>query len=116
VSFLSGVVETLRKTAPLRVVAARARTGVRLRAGAGGGRLDIVIGNWPSPPGQLHLSPLLDDELVCVMADTNPLARKELTVDQYLAAPHVVPDAAFPSHAASSTPISPRCGSRETCG
>ena len=32
------------------------------RALADGG-LDIVIGNWPEPPGQLHLSPLLDDEL-----------------------------------------------------
>ena len=42
------------------------------------GALDIVIGNWPDPPGQLHLSPLLDDELVCVMAAANPLARKAM--------------------------------------
>lgn len=99
VSFLSTVVATLRETAPHARLALHA-LGPDFdyeRALAEGG-LDIVIGNWPEPPGQLHLSPLLDDELVCVMAETNPLARKAMTVEQYLAAPHVVPMPYSPSH------------------
>ena len=99
VSFLSSVVETLRKSAPQARLTLHA-LGPEYdyeRALAEGG-LDIVIGNWPEPPGQLHLSPLLDDELVCVMADTNPLARKPMTVEQYLQAPHVVPMPYSPSH------------------
>ena len=99
VSFLSAVVETLRKGAP------HARLNLHSlgpefdyeRALADGG-LDIVIGNWPEPPGHLHLSPLLDDELVCVMSEDNPLARKPMTVEQYLDAPHVVPMPYSPSH------------------
>ena len=50
-----------------------------------------MIGNWPQPPEQLHLSILLEDELVCLMSKRHPLAGKPLTVDAYLAARHVVP-------------------------
>ena len=99
VSFLSGVVETLRRSAPQARLTLHA-LGPEFdyeRALADGG-LDIVIGNWPEPPGQLHLSPLLDDELVCVMAETHPLARKPMTAEQYLQAPHVVPMPYSPSH------------------
>ncbi|MBB3175638.1 LysR family transcriptional regulator [Variovorax sp. Sphag1AA] len=56
--------------------------------------LDLVIGNWPSPPEHLHISLLLEDELVCVMARDHPLAQEGATqVDEadYLAAGHVVP-------------------------
>src|SRR6185295_1945366 len=99
VSFLSSVVETLRKTAPqARLTLHALGPEYDYEHALADGGLDIVIGNWPEPPGQLHLSPLLDDELVCVMADTNPLARKPMTVEQYLQAPHVVPMPYSPSH------------------
>lgn len=55
------------------------------------GRLDIVVGNWPDPPGQLHLSMLIEDEIVCVMGRNHPLAGAPITVEQYLQAAHVVP-------------------------
>jgi len=55
------------------------------------GDLDVVIGNWPHPPEQLHMAPLLDDDIVCLMAARHPLARGRMTVEQYLHAPHVVP-------------------------
>src|SRR5690606_28897107 len=32
------------------------------------GDLDVVIGNWPEPPDRMHLSMLLEDEIVCMMA------------------------------------------------
>ena len=54
-------------------------------------RLDIIIGNWPAPPERLHLSLLIEDDLVCLMRRGHPLADGELTEAAYLAAQHVAP-------------------------
>ena len=54
-------------------------------------RLDVIIGNWPEPPERLHLSLLLEDELVCLVRKGHPLASGALTEERYLAAAHVVP-------------------------
>ena len=58
--------------------------------------LDVIIGNWPAPPERLHLSLLLEDELVCLVRKGHPLAGTEsppsrLTEAGYLAARHLVP-------------------------
>jgi DNA-binding transcriptional LysR family regulator len=56
------------------------------------GKLDIVVGNWPEPPEQLHLSNLFVDQIVCLMSNTHPFAKRGgLTLDQYLNAPHLAP-------------------------
>ena len=55
------------------------------------GELDVVIGNWPEPPEHLHMAPLLDDDIVCLMSANHPLAQGSMTREQYLRAPHVVP-------------------------
>lgn len=55
------------------------------------GKLDIVIGNWPQPPEHLRLTPLFEDDVVCLMRKRHPLAGHRLTVDDYLDAEHVVP-------------------------
>lgn len=93
VTFLSGVVESLRRDAPNATLTLHALgPEYDYERALAEGRLDIVIGNWPEPPAHLHLSPLLDDELVCAMGRDNPLAKKgRLTTRQYLEAPHVVP-------------------------
>ena len=53
--------------------------------------VDIVIGNWPSPPEHLHISTLIEDEVVCLMDASHPLAAPEqLTAERYLQAAHVV--------------------------
>lgn len=59
----------------------------------GDDELDLVIGNWPAPPEHLHISLLLEDELVCLLARDHPLAqgRQRITEADYLAAGHVVP-------------------------
>jgi DNA-binding transcriptional LysR family regulator len=54
-------------------------------------RLDVIIGNWPAPPERLHLSLLLEDELVCLMRRGHPLAQAPLTEAAYLGAAHLVP-------------------------
>jgi DNA-binding transcriptional LysR family regulator len=53
--------------------------------------LDVIIGNWPEPPERLHLSLLIEDEMVCLMRRGHPLAEGELTEARYLAAQHVAP-------------------------
>lgn len=55
------------------------------------GTLDVVIGNWPHPPEQLRLSPLFDDEVVCMMREEHPLAGRPLTMKHYLDAEHLAP-------------------------
>ena len=61
------------------------------------GRLETVIGNWPEPPDRMHLSMLLEDEIVCLVGARHPFARKEMTIDDYQRATHVVPMAYAPT-------------------
>jgi len=55
------------------------------------GELDVVLGNWPEPPDRMHLSMLLEDEIVCLVAADHPLAKKGITLQDYQQAAHVVP-------------------------
>ncbi len=55
------------------------------------GELDVVIGNWPEPPSRMHLSMLMEDEIVCLLSARHPLAARGLTVEDFLRAAHVVP-------------------------
>lgn len=56
------------------------------------GELDVVIGNWPRPPEYLRTTPLFDDEVVCMVAERHPLAKKDaISADDYLAAQHLAP-------------------------
>ena len=55
------------------------------------GDLDVVIGNWPEPPHRMHLSMLLEDEIVCLVAASHPCAKKGMSVEDYMRAAHVVP-------------------------
>ena len=54
-------------------------------------KLDVIVGNWPSPPERLRLLLLLEDDVVCMVRHDHPLAGGPLTVAQYLEAGHVVP-------------------------
>ena len=42
------------------------------------GDVDLVIGNWLQPPGELHLGRLLSDEVVCLVAEAHPAVRPRL--------------------------------------
>ena len=91
-TFLASVVTRLRQEAPqARLVVRPLGQGFDYESALAEGDLDIVVGNWPEPPERLHLSLLLEDDLVCVMSSQNPLASAAMTMERYLAAPHVVP-------------------------
>lgn len=60
------------------------------------GRLDLVIGNWPDPPPQLHRLPLMDDTLMVMMSNRHALASGPLSAQDYLDARHAAPTAMRP--------------------
>ena len=67
------------------------------------GEVDLVIGNWLEPPGELHLGRLMSDEVVCLVAEDHPVVRLTQTragsrawsIEKYLACEHVAPS---PTH------------------
>ena len=62
------------------------------------GDVDLVVGNWLEPPGELHLGRLISDEIVCLVADDHPAARnpRTWTIERYLGAEHIAPSALHP--------------------
>ncbi len=94
VLFVPMIVERFRRAAPNAMLEFHSLgPSFDYPAALESGQLDVVIGNWPEPPEQLHLSNLLTDEIVCLMSETHPFAKRgALTLDQYLKAPHLVPN------------------------
>ena len=99
-AFMAGVVARFRAEAPqARLVVQALNPDYDYEQALAQGDLDLVIGNWTEPPERMHLSLLLEDELVCVMRRDHPLAtRQALTLARYLAAVHVVPTPMARSH------------------
>ena len=60
------------------------------------GRVDVVIGNWRQPPDDLHMGQLLDDEVVCLVAQDHPACRRGWDLAQWLAAEHIAPTPTHP--------------------
>lgn len=55
------------------------------------GEVDVVIGNWPQPPEDLHLGRLFGDEIVCLVSRQHPAVRRGWDVDAWLQAEHIAP-------------------------
>lgn len=90
--FLPNIVERLRKQAPhAKLVVHPLNAGVDYLAALEQGGMDLVIGNWLSPPEHLHISPLFDDEVVCMLGAQHPLARKGISLKHYVEMPHLAP-------------------------
>lgn len=90
--FVANVAERFRREAPqARLMLHALGPNFDFERSLAEGDLDVVIGNWPEPPQRMHLSMLLEDEIVCLVAANHPLARKGMTSDDYLRAAHVVP-------------------------
>ena len=53
------------------------------------GSLDLVIGNWRTPPEHLHLQPLCKDDLVCLLRVEHPIKPGGLSRDVYQEAGHL---------------------------
>ncbi|MES2414764.1 MAG: LysR family transcriptional regulator [Pseudomonadota bacterium] len=63
------------------------------------GEVDIVIGNWSSPPDDLHMGRLFADEVVCLVAKTHPAVRRKWSAadpSAWLESEHIAPTATHP--------------------
>ncbi|MBT0569110.1 LysR family transcriptional regulator [Curvibacter sp. CHRR-16] len=60
------------------------------------GEIDVVIGNWPKPPDDLHMGRLLGDEVVCLVSKNHPAVRRGWDQDAWLKAEHVAPVPYYP--------------------
>ena len=59
-------------------------------------QVDIVVGNWPAPPDDLHMARLFGDEVVCLVAKDHPAVRRGWDSANWLAAEHVAPTPTHP--------------------
>ena len=105
--FLPELVARLKKSAPrVRLELLPLSGDFDYRRSLASGDVDLVIGNWLEPPGELHLGKLMSDEIVCLVSDDHPVVRsasatrssasRGWTQDKYLACEHVAPT---PTHA-----------------
>ena len=100
--FLPELVAHLQRTAPQARLELLALSGdYDYRRSLAAGEVDLVIGNWLEPPGELHLGRLMSDEIVCLVAEDHPAARgaaggRGWTVERYLASEHVAPSPLAP--------------------
>lgn len=60
------------------------------------GDFDVVVGNWLKPPEDLHLGKLFSDEVVCMVSQEHPAARRGWTVQDWLEAEHIAPTPTHP--------------------
>ena len=100
--FLPEIVAHLKRVAPsVRLELLPLSGEFDYRRSLASGEVDLVIGNWLEPPGELHLGKLMSDEIVCLVAEDHPAARgaasasrsaaTRWTVERYLASEHVAP-------------------------
>jgi DNA-binding transcriptional LysR family regulator len=90
VFFVPAIVDRFRRLAPnARLEFTHLLAGGGYERSLGSGYVDVVIGNWHTPPEHLHLQPLYDDDLVCLMRNTHPVKRGQFDRDAYAAADHL---------------------------
>ncbi|WP_206954517.1 LysR family transcriptional regulator [Trinickia acidisoli] len=53
------------------------------------GTLDVVVGNWSTPPENLHIQPLCKDDMVCLMREDHPIQPGNLTSAIYQEVEHL---------------------------
>ncbi len=90
--FLPGLVAHIKRCAPgvqLELMPLSQEFDYRRHLATGD--VDLVIGNWLRPPGELHLGRLISDEVVCLVADKHPAVGRGWTAEKYMACEHVAP-------------------------
>lgn len=97
--FLPELVARLKRLAPRAQLELQPLSGeFDYRRSLASGEVDLVIGNWLEPPGELHMGKLMSDEVVCLVAEDHPVVRnpRGWTVERYLASEHVAPTPLHP--------------------
>ncbi len=95
--FLPQLVAQIKSQAPLCLIEIHplsAESDYRNRLAQGD--VDVVIGNWATPPGDLHLGRLFSDEVVCLVSNDHPAVRRGWDSASWLSAEHIAPTATHP--------------------
>jgi DNA-binding transcriptional LysR family regulator len=95
--FLPQLVAQIKNEAPLCHVDIHPLSGESdYRTRLAQGEVDIVVGNWPAPPDDLHMARLFGDEVVCLVAKNHPAVRRGWDSESWLAAEHIAPTPTHP--------------------
>lgn len=95
--FLPQLVAQIKAQAPHCRIDMRALSAESdYRAHLAQGDIDIVIGNWASPPDDLHMGRLFGDEVVCLVAADHPAVRRGWDAEAWLSAEHIAPTPTHP--------------------
>ncbi|MDP2032620.1 MAG: LysR family transcriptional regulator [Polaromonas sp.] len=95
--FLPQLVAQIKSQAPLCRIDIHALSGASdYRARLAQGEVDLVVGNWPAPPDDLHMARLFGDEVVCLVAANHPAVRRGWDSPTWLAAEHIAPTPTHP--------------------
>jgi DNA-binding transcriptional LysR family regulator len=92
--FLPELVARVRQQAPgVHVELLPLTAAYDYRKSLARGEVDLVIGNWLEPPGEMHLARLFTDEIVCLVGEDHIAVRnpRGWTESRYLGAEHVAP-------------------------
>ncbi|RFP36174.1 LysR family transcriptional regulator [Duganella sp. BJB476] len=90
VFFVPAIVERFHRAAPnARLEFTHLLAGGGYERGLESGQVDLAIGNWQTPPDHLHLQPLCDDTLVCLVRESHPIKAGKLDQEAYVQAGHL---------------------------
>jgi DNA-binding transcriptional LysR family regulator len=95
--FLPHLVAQLKTQAPhcrIDMHALSAESDYRARLAQG--EIDIVVGNWAAPPGDLHMGRLFGDDVVCLVSRDHPAVRRGWDTQAWLEAEHIAPTPTHP--------------------
>lgn len=91
-AYLAGAVREFRQRAPhARLTLRSLGADFDFEGALAAGTVDIVIGNWPSPPPYLRTSTLFEDDVVSLVDSEHPFAREVPSRAEFLAANHIAP-------------------------
>jgi DNA-binding transcriptional LysR family regulator len=95
--FLPQLVAQIKAQAPLCQIEILPLSGAAdYRTQLAQGEVDVVIGNWPTPPDDLHLGRLFGDEVVSLVSTKHPAVRRGWDASAWLNAEHIAPGATHP--------------------
>jgi DNA-binding transcriptional LysR family regulator len=95
--FLPRLVSAIKAQAPIAGIEVQALSASSdYRERLANGEVDVVIGNWSSPPQDLHIGKLLEDEVLCMVSAKHPAVRRGWDTAAWLDAEHIAPGATHP--------------------
>lgn len=95
--FLPRLVQDVKENAPLSEIEIHPlNAATDYHAQLASGDVDVVVGNWLTPPLDLHLGKLFTDEVVCLVSEKHPAVRRGWIDAAWLEAEHIAPTATHP--------------------